>query len=417
MQKVSGRVEKIYTPVEESEIAKVVRRRLFSHIDLEEADKVISNFIDYAEREKILPYSMQPSEYRARFMDSYPFMPEVIDVFYHRWGSYPTFQRTRGVLRILSLVIYSLINKAVPNISLADFDLSNQEIRQELLKHIGAEFNSVLGQDITDKDSGARKVDAALGSYYKGLNFGTRAATTIFLYSFSGGGEKGASIEEIKRSSAITENTASVVVEAVEQLKEKLFYLQSVSYRYHFSNKPNINRILLTKIENIKDKELSDLEKELLSQNCEGDKLKVYLWVEDPSDIFDSEELKLIILEKKDEALINNILKYKGVSPRVNVNTLFFLYPNETVRGDFLNQIKKKIAYEHIEKDKGLSLTDEQRSQLKEELKRLDFKLSESLKRTNSLVAIPTQSGITEMNLGVPTYGEKRLLTKKFTKS
>ncbi len=39
---------------------------------------------------------MEASEYRSRFEDSYPFLPEVVDVLYHRWGSYSTFQRTRG---------------------------------------------------------------------------------------------------------------------------------------------------------------------------------------------------------------------------------------------------------------------------------------------------------------------------------
>ena len=78
LEKVAGRVEKIYAPVQEKEISQVVRRRLFSDIKEGETKKVISGFMEYAEREGILPAGIQPSEYRNRFIESYPFMPEVL---------------------------------------------------------------------------------------------------------------------------------------------------------------------------------------------------------------------------------------------------------------------------------------------------------------------------------------------------
>ncbi len=214
LQKVAGRVEKIYTPVQENEITKIIRRRLFGDLNENGAKKTVVEFMEYAEKEGILPAGKPPTEYRDRFLDSYPFMPEVVDILYHRWGSFPTFQRTRGVLRILSLVIHSLKETNNPYISLADFDLGNQEIRQELLKHIGAEYNSVIASDITGMEAGSKKVDVSLGRAYQGLNLGSRTATTIFLNSFSGGYEKGATTGEIKRCATTTENPASVVAEA-----------------------------------------------------------------------------------------------------------------------------------------------------------------------------------------------------------
>ena len=113
---VVGRVEMIYAPVQEHEITHVIRRRLFSHIDIERAREVVAEFTDYAERESILPPGTEASDYRKRFEASYPFQPEAIDVLYQRWGSFPNFQRTRGVLRLLSLVIHSLKEKEIPYI-------------------------------------------------------------------------------------------------------------------------------------------------------------------------------------------------------------------------------------------------------------------------------------------------------------
>jgi hypothetical protein len=46
LQKVSGRVERIYSPVREYEIAQVIRRRLFSDVDVKKADaRSYRNFV------------------------------------------------------------------------------------------------------------------------------------------------------------------------------------------------------------------------------------------------------------------------------------------------------------------------------------------------------------------------------------
>ena len=261
LRHVAGRVETTYTPVQEDEITEVIRRRLFSQIDMKGAGEAIRDFMDYANQESILPPGTEPSEYRKRFEAAYPFQPEAIDVLYQRWGSYPSFQRTRGVLRLLSFVIHSLKESTIPYISLADFDLSVQEIRQELLKHIGPEYDSVIAADITGQDAGAKKVDAGLGDAYKGLRLGSRAATTVFLYSFSGGPERGANLGEIKRSATTTGHPSSVLTEAVRDLQEKLFYLQHEGGESYFTNQPNLNSILLTRMENINERALDELRK------------------------------------------------------------------------------------------------------------------------------------------------------------
>ena len=118
-------------------------------------------------------------------MESYPFQPEVIDVLYHRWGSFSKFQRTRGVLRLLSLMIHSLITKNIYYISVGDFNLSNSDIKRELLSYIGNEYDSVISADITGVNSGSNKINKQLGDAYSELKLSTRTATSIFLYSFS----------------------------------------------------------------------------------------------------------------------------------------------------------------------------------------------------------------------------------------
>ena len=407
---IAGRVEKIYTPVQEHEIAQVIRRRLFSQIDKTGASEAIRDFMDYADRESILPPGTEPSEYRKRFEAAYPFQPEAIDVLYQRWGSFPSFQRTRGVLRLLSFVIHSLRESAIPYISLADFNLSVQEIRQELLKHIGGEYDSVIAADITGEDAGAKKVDVGLGDAYKGLKLGSRAATAVFLYSFSGGTEKGASLGEIKRSATTTGNPSSVLTEAVEDLQEKLFYLQHESGRSYFTNQPNLNSILLTRMENINERVIGEFEETELKKNLSGGQLKTFVWPKGGSDIPDTPDLKIVILKERDDLLMKDILEMKGNTPRVNRNTLFFLTPLEHEAAGFYTQLRKIISYEAIGTDKTLNLSAEQQREVRTELKKSTDELNDRLRRYYRTVFIPTREGLKESDLGLPTYGVSKKL-------
>lgn len=411
LQHVTGRVEKIYTPVQESEIANIIRQRLFSSVDMDKAQTVINSFVSTAEKEKFLPEGMEPSVYRKQFEASYPFLPEVIDILYHRWGSFPNFQRTRGVLRLLSLVVHSLRSNQLAYISLADFNLANQELRQDLLKHVGSEFDSVIAADISSVNSGSKKVDSTLGDSYKGLKIGTRSATTIFMYSFSGASEQGTTLSEIKRSATTLSNPSSVVSEALDGLKQSLFYLQTKDNKYAFTNQPNLNRVLLTKIENLDPKEIKSLESDILRQALTGKRLKTqYLTSTRIEDVSDGPELKLIVLPKRDDKLIKEIIERKGSSFRVYKNTLFFLTPVEMERTGFETSLKEALAWKKIQTDTTIKLTEEQKTEVKDNLKKAETDSHSSLRRFYRLILVPTKDGLVEIDMGIPSFGDSKPL-------
>jgi hypothetical protein len=413
IQKVTGRIEIIHTPVSDNEIAHIIRRRLFSKINYKESDKIIDEFIEYAKMENILPAGTEVSEYRAKFKESYPFLPEVIEVLYTKWGSFPTFQRTRGVLRLLSLVIHHNKEENKPYISLADFDLLNQEIRRELLKHIEEQYDSVIAEDIISQNSGAKKVDSKIGDAYRGLELGTRVCTTIFMYSFSGGTIKGATKNEIKRSATTLQNPASVIGEVLENLKNTLYYLQYKDGRYLFTNQPNLNHILLVKMGNISNNDIEEFEKELLNHTTSSNPLKTYIWKDDPKDIPDDMELKLIILKNKDENVMKNIIGYRGNTPRVYKNTIFFLTSVESERLNFSNFAKKYMAYNEILNDTGLNLSKEQRKEINNKIKELKKSFNDYIRNLYRVAYLPAKEGICEMDLGVPTSGNSKPLNEE----
>lgn len=411
IRKVSGRKERKITPVDPNDVPNIIRARLFSTPEKEieeKAEGVISSYVDYCDREHILPPGKTPSQFRDEFTNSYPFLPQVIDVLYQQWGSFPSFQRTRGVLRLLSLVIHSLKDSNNPYITLADFDLNNDEIRRELIDHIGNQFDSVISKDITDSDSGAIRVNQDVGASYRGLRLGTKTATAIFMCSFSGGENQGANIGEIKRAVAFEEIPSSIIGDVVNNFKSRLFYLTSQDDRYLFTSEPNLNRLKMDRMENIKEDELRDNEIKLLESNVGKQKLRVKIWPKNPSDVEDSHQLKLVLIAENDKETCNKILESKGESPRVYRNTIFFLCPSEGERGQFVDSLKSKIALEKIDKDHSLKLKEEQKKDILEDLKKEKSKLNQLIRKYYRLLYIPTKEGLSELDLGIPTVGETK---------
>lgn len=411
LQERSGRVEKIYTPIQDEEIYPVIRRRLFSDVDEREAKNIVEKVLDYFEKEKILPEGVGKSGYRKVFSECFPFQPEVIDILYKRWGSLPKFERTRGVLRLLSLVVHSLKERNVPYISLADFDLKNNEIKGELINYTGQEFNGIIAQDITSNNSGAKKTDKNLGDAYTPFSFGTKVASTIFMYSFSGAQERGATINEIKLSSVDISAPSSIVVEAISKLKDSLFYLSDKGN--FFTTQPNLNRILMTKMDSTSDETLESEEKNILAGNLKKDIFEIYLWAEEPKDVPDTKKMKLVILDKQDEDKCKKMLMNHGNKPRVYRNTLIFLTPLSSERSGFEDFLKRKIGWQLIEGDKTLTLTPEQKKDVRDRVKRAEGEVRDHIRTLYRMVYLPTKDGIKEFDLGIPTYGTDTSIDKE----
>ena len=407
LRKVSGRKERKITPIDPDDVPNIIRSRLFSTSEEEikrNAKDTIEGFTEYCEREAILPPKMTAVQYREKFEQTYPFLPQVIDTLYHNWGSFVSFQRTRGVLRLLSLVVYSLKNSERPYITLADFDLNDHEIRRELLDHIGDTFDSVMAKDITDSTSGAVRVEQDVGAAYRGLRLGTRAATAIFMYSFSSGGMKGAAMRQIKRAVASIDSPSSIVGDVVGEFKSKLSYLKTHEDKYLFSSEPNINRLKMNKMENIKESEIREAEKDLLESNLGSARLRAKIWPAS-RDVEDSPTLKLAIMREDSKGARDEILENKGDrAPRIYRNAVFFLCPSDAERRNFTEHLKSRIALERILPE--IKTNSEQKKDVEDELRKERSVTGTMIKKYYRMLYVPSKDGYERFDMGIPTVGE-----------
>ena len=410
--KITGRVQKIIVPIKDEEIPSVVRRRLFNGTNEEILDKAreeITNFVDYCERENILPEKVTPTQYRKKLENSYPFLPQVIDVLYERWGTIENFQRTRGVLRLLSMVVHDLIKRlgdgAPSFISLADFNLENDEIKGELIDKIDRRYLGIIHKDITSTGSGSKRVDSEMGQF-SSSKLGERVATTIFMHSHTGSpdAKDGATITEIKRS-VCNENLIPATIDTViQKAQDCLAFIHHANGKFLFKLSGNISKLKNDIIENLKPEEINDERIQLITLNLKDSQFEKYIFPENSKDIKDNTELKLVIIDK-DLTKMKDFLENHGNTPRINCNTIFFVCPNDSDALSFEKILKDKLAFQKL-KDENI-IDKENRDELERYLKRSIDDLPTFVTKCYRTICVPEKDGnIEEITATVPSIGE-----------
>ena len=89
-------------------------------------DATIRAYIADLKARPQMPDSAKEHDYAERFKKSYPFHPSLLDIL-NLVGANPKLQRTRGVLRVLALVVADLLKKNHNGglIQSSDIDLTN----------------------------------------------------------------------------------------------------------------------------------------------------------------------------------------------------------------------------------------------------------------------------------------------------
>ncbi|GFP29174.1 hypothetical protein HKBW3S34_00093 [Candidatus Hakubella thermalkaliphila] len=425
LQKISGRVEAVYTPVEGVEIYEVIRKRLFEDLGDEKTRRQVaeSYFKLYQSLSTDVPSEVKEIEYRERIERAYPFHPELIDVLYERWGSYPTFQRTRGVLRLVAEVVADLYGGKVvsPLIQSSIVNLENQTIRREFIKHIGNEYDSVISADIAGKNAKAPRIDKEMGSEYERYGTAKGIATSVFLYSFSAGASRETTLPRIRVALLREGIPATIVGDAVAKLEEELWYFHSERKQYAFRNQPNLNRVIVDREETISEDRIREELKGLIQKNA-GRALEVYLWPESASDIPDNKNLKLAILSPscsydsdKGKRLAAELFEKAGLGFRVYKNTLFILLIDDN-QHVFLNKaLRRLLALGEIQSDKSLleTLTRQSQEELNKKLKETEKEMPFKILMAYRYLGVLENGGINWKDLGIPTVGSSQTISER----
>jgi len=227
----------------EDDAAEIIRRRLFEWKGVP-ADwaSVHAGQLDIAD----------PSVILDQFNKSYPFHPSVLSVFERKWQSLPSFQKTRGILRLLALWVskaYAAGWQGAHNdqlITLGTAPLDDPVFRTAMLEQLGnPNLEGPVTTDVAGRnDSHAIRLDRTSRNEIRKLRLHRKTATSILFESNGGQTRDEATLSELRLAVGEPKMDIALVEEALETLSSTCFYLTVDRNRYRFSTKKNPNMLL-----------------------------------------------------------------------------------------------------------------------------------------------------------------------------
>jgi len=435
LEKVLGRVEKVRQTVVGAEIYEVIRRRLFENLGDPSDHRAAAEayWQVYRRLGEDVPSGCREPSYREEMIRAYPFHPELISVLYERWGTIPEFQRTRGVLRLLADVISDLYQGKDndPLIQSGSVNLGTSAVRGELVKHTGygSVFHSVIESDIAGNHAKAPEIDRQLGSEYAKESVSEKLARSVFMYSFSGGQQRGATLPQLRVAVLNPEMAPPFVSDSLDRMTKRLWFLYHDSGLYRFDSRPNLNRILVDREEMIRSEpeKVRDFAKTTLNDLIGDATFRVYRYPEEDRDVADEARLSLIVLDlhqvasedempKATEDFVTGILKQHGKGFRKHANTLVFLAPDQHRASEVIDAARALLALRSIDEDKSTKkqLSEEQLRDLAQRLKEAEARLPAALMTAYRLILVPAEKKtFRTFDMGISNYSGRTTLSNK----
>lgn len=389
LDKLVSRIDAKREPVSGDEVMKIVQRRLFADVGdpaiiQEIARQQAELFRRYRESYEDTNRGKQEVQQQAdilaeRIQSSYPFHPDLLDLMYHRWGSLPSYQRTRGALQFLARVVYALRQAGDTSllISPGNIPFDDEGVRGAFFSQVGERerFSSVIAADLIGRKAKVKAVDNRIAQDAPALSLlkvGTRLASAILLYSFGvrNGEDRGVVEQEVTAACLAPGLERNTITATLSDLREQLLYLHYVGRRYRFETKPNLNKLVADEegkisVDDVFEKIRNDLSKSL--QNSRG---KVVLWPKDSMAIADRlPQFSIVYLnpdwaEKSREATLSEALTWldgRGNDKREYKNALAFVIPNKVqmdkarkgarTAGAIASLLEQKVKYKFTVED------------------------------------------------------------------
>lgn len=172
--KVAGRVATLLNPTTEQETVQVLRRRLFAYVDENAAQEVIHNYGQlWMTHRSELPTGRVNADRVADFRNGFPFHPALMDLLTDKLSTLSTFQRVRGMLRLLTRTIAHLWQKQPANtyaIHLHHVNPGYIPIRDEITTRLElGRFDPVIENDVAATQGGTSLAQQLDTKWYAGL--------------------------------------------------------------------------------------------------------------------------------------------------------------------------------------------------------------------------------------------------------
>ncbi|WP_019888360.1 DUF499 domain-containing protein [Streptomyces purpureus] len=388
LQSVIHRKADAWRPASSDESFEIVRRRLFespsgmAQVEINKVARLFGKF--YGMHKPDFPAGVDSGDYERRIKSTYPIHPELFSRLYEDWSTLDRFQRTRGVLRLMSAVIHALWRNQSqsPMIMPGDIPLDDPRVASELTYYLADRWKPIIDTDVDGPDSTPVSVDnekTVLGQ----RAMSRRIARTVFMGSAPtvNAAKKGLSDPYIRLGMAIPGDSLGNFRTALNTLTDRSTYLYSDSDRYWFDTHANITRTAKDEADRLIDRN-DDVWAEIVRrlspiQHRRGDFGAVHIAPQHTKDVPDVDQARLVLLHPMHVhtggksvpdtpalEFAQEVLSSHGTRNRQHQNALVFLAPDRKDVGNLMEAAREYLGWRKVlDRQLELDLTESQRRQ------------------------------------------------------
>lgn len=419
LHNIIGRMDSPWRPATPEESYRIVRRRLFEELTDAEAykarDLTVRAFAELYEKHKSeFPAECSSSEYEERMREAYPIHPEIFERLYKVWSTSYKFQRTRGVLRLMANVIQSLWENddRLPLILPASLPIGDHRVKTGLLRFLEDSWASIIDSEVDGPDALPRRIDSEQQNLGK-VSACRRVARTIYLGSAPLVHSQHPGIEDryIRLGCAFPGDNIAVFGDALRRLAAEATYLYHDNARYWYDTQPTVKREAALRAERLRQDPTriqAELERRLREEARQKGLFKrIHILPSSHAEVADQPESGIVILSPEHpyqkggdspaEKAAQNILEYRGNTPRLYRNTLAFLAADEARYPDLDEALRRFLAWQSIvEESEILNLKPNQRRQAENQCNSADSTVKARLPEAYQWLLVPAQENPTE---------------------
>ena len=414
LENIIGRNETPWRSATGKESFEIVRRRLFQPItdprSFVARDTVARAFAEmYRANKAEFPPDATEGAYEQSIKDAYPIHPEIFKRLNDDWSTLVTFQRTRGVLRLMAAVIHSLWEREDKSLIImpGSLPIDDPVVQPEFTRYLPPTWAPVIEHDVDGPDALPLQIDRSkpnLGRY----SAARRVARTVYLGSAPTLDAANKGIEDLRIKLGCTQPGEAVAVfgDALRYLSESATYLYVNGRRYWFSTQPTVNRLA---DERAGQRTTDDVFEEIRRRMREdavhrGDFTKVHAVPASTGDVADEPGARLVVLgpetvhaakeaESPARRLCVQLLDWRGNSPRNYANALAFLAPDRTRFSELEKAARMFLAWKSIDdQHKELNLDTFQQNQAKTKHEQWNDTVRRLVAETYIWLIVPEQS-------------------------
>ncbi|TVQ60424.1 MAG: ATP-binding protein [Spirulina sp. DLM2.Bin59] len=409
--RASARQERVLSPSTDVEIYNIVKQRLFEQVSADAAEKAGQAYIHCYRGSRVdLPDGCQDASYSQAIANSYPFHPELFKLLTQKIAAIPEFQRTRGALRLLALVIQHLWQSR--------HDDSTNTVPLIHSHHIPVGLHPTVTSDLTSRlqrplmrlpiqadlynpngrEAYAQVQDQQWSNAGK-PPFSTWVARTIFLHSLTQGISSGIRRSELNLSLLTPGLDSGFIEKVLDDLVKVAWYLDldPVTSIARFKEEPSINKIIAEEKEQVSTSEAKEYLRERRDSIFASKVFHLIAAPDSASDVNDvADNLALCILDFDEDTVTNSqdpppplveqIFNNTGEAGKFRIfrNRLLFLLANKTEIKRAIDLAREYKAVENISKNPNRldDISEAQKKQLN--IKKGELELAVRVALTNA---------------------------------